>query len=73
MRWRLISRNPVLDCERPRVEQPELNVFSEVEIARLWSAYGELEAQASPEEQVWWCLARTLTFVALNSPASVSA
>ena len=67
VRWRLISRNPVTDCERPRVEQPELNVLSELEIARLWSAYGELEAEAEPEEQAWWRLARTLTYVALGT------
>jgi integrase len=67
VRWRLIQRNPVLDCERPRVEQAEMNVLTEVEIARLWGAYGELEAEAEPEERVWWSLARTLTFVALGT------
>jgi integrase len=67
VRWRLMERNPVLDCERPRVEQAEMNVLSEVEIARLWSAYGELEVDAEPEEQLWWGLARTLTFVALGT------
>jgi integrase len=67
VRWRLMERNPVLDCERPRVEQTEMNVLSEVEIARLWSAYGELEAAAELEEQLWWRLGRTLTFVALGT------
>jgi integrase len=67
VRWRLIGRNPVVDCERPRVAQPELNVLSEVEVARLWGAYGELETEAGPEEKVWWRLARTLTFVALGT------
>jgi integrase len=67
VRWRLIERNPVTDCERPRVEQAELNVLSETEIARLWSAYGELEREAEPAAQVWWRLARTLTFVALGT------
>jgi integrase len=67
VRWRLIERNPVADCERPRVERPELNVLSEVEIARLWSAYGELESEAEPAEQTWWRLARALTFVALGT------
>jgi integrase len=67
VRWRLIQRNPVTDCERPRVEQAELNVLSETEIARLWSAYGELESEAEPAERVWWRLARTLTFVALGT------
>jgi integrase len=67
LRWRLIERNPVTDCERPRVEQAELNVLNETEIARLWSAYGELETEAEPGEQVWWRLARTLAFVALGT------
>jgi len=35
VRLRLITRNPVLDVERPRVEQSEMSVLSEVEIARL--------------------------------------
>jgi len=67
VRWRLIKRCPVSDCERPRVEQAELNVLSEAEIARLWSAYGELESEAEHDEQGWWRLARTLTFVALGT------
>jgi integrase len=67
VRWRLIQRNPVLECERPRVEQAELNVLSEVEIGRLWSAYGELERAAPPTEKVWWRLGRTLTFIALGT------
>jgi integrase len=67
VRWRLIQRNPVTDCERPRVDQPELNVLSETEVARLWSAYGKLEAGAEPTERIWWRLARTLTFVALGT------
>lgn len=68
VRWRLIRRNPVTDCERPRVEQPELNVLSEVEIARLWSAYGELEREAEDEDaRAWWRIAQALTFVALGT------
>ena len=67
VRWRLIARNPVLDCERPRVEQPEMNVLTEAEIARLWSAYGELEAEADEDVKRWWRLSRTLTFVGLGT------
>jgi integrase len=67
VRWRLIQRNPVLDVERPRVEQSEMNVLSEIEIARLWRAYGELEEETSTEERVWWRLTCTLTFVALGT------
>ena len=67
VRWRLIQRNPVLDVERPRVEQSEMNVLSEIEIASLWRAYGELEEETSTEERVWWRLTCTLTFVALGT------
>ena len=67
VRWRLIERNPVADCERRRVERPELNILSEAEIAPLRSPYGELEAEAKPDEPAWWRLARTLTFVGLGT------
>jgi integrase len=67
VRWRLLQRNPVLDCERPRIEQTEMNVLTEVEIARLWTAYGALEQEANDPERAWWRLARTLTFVALGT------
>jgi integrase len=67
VRWRLIARNPVSDCDRPRIEQPELHVLSEVEIARLLTAYRELEAEADEEKKVWWGTARTLTFVCLGT------
>jgi integrase len=67
VRWRLIQRNPVTDSERPRLRQPELNVLTETEIARLWHAYNDLEDHAASDEQPWWQLARTLTFVALGT------
>jgi len=68
IRWRLIRHNPVSDIERPRVEQPDLNVLTEIEIARLWTAYTQLETDAEDVEQKqWWRLARTLTFVALGT------
>ncbi len=68
VRWRLIRHNPVGDIPRPRVEQPELHVLSEAEIARLWAAYTQLETdEPDPERKQWWQLARTLTFVALGT------
>jgi integrase len=67
IRWRLIQRNPVVECDRPRVEQPEMNILTETEVGRLWTAYLQLEAEATPDQQVWWRLARTLTFVALGT------
>jgi len=65
VRWRLITRNPVADAERPRLHQPELNVLTQTEIARLASAYNQLEQDAEDHEQSWWRLARTLIFFAL--------
>ena len=68
VRWRLISRNPVTDCDRPRVEQPDLNVLTETEIARLWTAYNQLEHDAEEDsDKAWWRLARTITFTALTT------
>jgi integrase len=67
VRWRLISRNPVSDCDRPRVEPPDLQILSEVEIARLLTSYRELEAEAEEEKKAWWRIARALTFVCLGT------
>jgi integrase len=73
VRWRLIRHNPVHDCDRPRLHTPEMNVLTEPEIARLWTAYTQLEnaaAENTPidtEQPAWWRLARTLTFVALGT------
>jgi hypothetical protein len=51
VRWRLISRNPVQDCDRPRLQQAELNVLTETEIAALWNAYTQLEHETDDEQQ----------------------
>lgn len=67
VRWRVIQRNPVQDADRPRVNQPELNILTAAEIGRLWTAYHELEQSAASDEQQWWRLARTITFVALST------
>jgi len=68
IRWRLIRHNPVSDIQRPRVEQTDMNVLTETEIARLWTAYTQLETDAEDVEQKqWWRLARTLTFTALGT------
>jgi len=68
VRWKLMRSNPVADCERPRVQQPELNILTGVEIARLWTAYTQLEHDtATEEEKEWWRIARTLTYVALGT------
>ena len=46
-----------------------MQVLSEVEIARLWSAHGELEREPSAEERPWWQLARRATRPALERRA----
>jgi hypothetical protein len=38
----------------PRLHQPEMNVLTETEIAALWNAYLQLEADATDEEQHVW-------------------
>jgi integrase len=67
LRQRLIRLNPVADCERPRCEPPEMQVLSEVEIARLAQAYRELAQEASEEEHPWWLLAYAVTFTGLGT------
>ena len=39
VRWRLIRHNPVTDCDRPRLQQADMNILTEPEIAHLWTAY----------------------------------
>ena len=51
IRWRLVRTNPVALVDRPRVENPEMNVLSEAEIARLLAAYAELEGEAGDAER----------------------
>jgi integrase len=67
VRRRLIRKNPVDDVERPRCERPEMQVLSGAEIARLWTAYGEMEDEASAAERPWWQLARAITFAGLGT------
>jgi integrase len=66
-RWRLLRSNPMVDAERPRVEDPYIRVPSQEEIAALSRAYEELESEADEEKHPWWRLARTISFVALGT------
>jgi integrase len=66
--WRLIRTNPVAHVDRPRVEQPEMAVLTEAEIARLTTAYNELELDACTDyERARWRLARVITLVILGT------
>jgi len=66
IRRRLIRTNPVRDCDRPRVEQPDMQILTAAEIARLDSAYQQLETAATTDAgQAWWRVAHTITLVGL--------
>jgi integrase len=65
--WRLIRSNPMAGIDRPRVEQPEMNILTDVEIARLLNAYDQLHRDAPTEERDWWLLAKTLVETALGT------
>jgi hypothetical protein len=51
--WRLIRTNPLASIDQPRLAQPEMNVLTEVEIARLTAAYDELSLDADEPERQW--------------------
>ncbi|MCP9486312.1 MAG: hypothetical protein MSC30_10655 [Gaiellaceae bacterium MAG52_C11] len=65
--WRLIRTNPVASIDRPRMEQPEMSVLSEAEIARLSVAYEELVGEAAEGERAWWLLAKAIVVTALGT------
>jgi integrase len=65
--WRLIRTNPVSSIDRPSLTQPDMNVLTEAEIARLASAYDELADTASDAEQAWWLLAKAIVLTALGT------
>ena len=67
VRWRLIRHNPVSDCDRPRLHQPDLNILTETEIAQLQRTYKQLIETSDAGERAWWQLAHTITFVALGT------
>jgi integrase len=65
--WRLIRTNPIASIDRPRMEQPEMSVLTEVEIARLSVAYDELAGEAAERERPWWLLAKAIVVTALGT------
>ena len=65
--WRLIRANPVSSIDRPSLQQPEMSVLTETEIARLANAYDELIAEASGAERGWWSLAKAIVLTALGT------
>ncbi|MBA2569154.1 MAG: site-specific integrase [Actinobacteria bacterium] len=65
LRWRLVDVDPTAGVESPKSEQPEMQVLTEAEVARLLVAYRELGGE-SPED-AWWNLTRRLVTVALGT------
>src|SRR5262249_44864809 len=69
MRWNLVQRNPAALVDPPRaLDEPETEVLTEVEIARLLIAYRELELNPPKDtEREWWALSRRIVTVALGT------
>lgn len=67
-RWRLVGVNPLDEVAPPRVEEGEMHVLTEAEIARLLTAYQELRGETSGDgDAEWWPLTRRLVQVALGT------
>jgi integrase len=67
IRWRLVTANPVEMVDPPRGDGAEPEVLSEVEVAKLLTAYRRLEREAGEEEREWWALSRRFVTVALGT------
>jgi integrase len=65
--WRLVRSNPLIFVDRPRADQPEIQILSEAEIAEYLSAFHQYELEADEHERVWWFLMRTLVVVDLGT------
>jgi integrase len=66
-RWRRVRSNPLDDVDRPRLENPETVILTEAEVAGLLEAYKLLAFDATPEEAVWWDMARRMVLVVLGT------
>ena len=67
-RWKLVAHNPVEDVDAPRPDSGEMTVLTEAEIARLPTAYKQLEADPPKDTTAAdWRQARRLVTVALGS------
>jgi len=65
--WRLIRTNPTDGIDRPRLNQPEMNILTEPEIARLLAAYDQMADAADDHERDWWQLAKSIVITALGT------
>lgn len=51
VRRRHLRINPAISVELPKLTQVEMNILTEVEVSRLWTAYGELETPAPDDDR----------------------
>jgi integrase len=65
--WRLIRTNPTNGIDRPRLNQPEMNILTEPEIDRLLAAYDQLAIAGGETEYEWWQLAKSIVITALGT------
>jgi integrase len=66
--WRLIRSNPVTFVDRPRLEEPEILILNEAEIARYLSAFAQLEREETDQlKRVCWTGMRRLVITALGT------
>jgi integrase len=65
--WRLMRSNPIESVDRPRLQNLEMNVLTELEVQQLRHAFDELALAARERERFWWLLANTLVLVALGT------
>jgi len=68
IRWRKVRSNPVEMIDPPKGDETEIEVLTEIEIAKLLAAYRELEAEEeNDDEHEWWGLARRIVTVAVGT------
>jgi len=67
--WRLIRSNPLMYVDRPRVDQPEVRILNEAEIARYLAAFRQFqeEEEADERERVFWSDMRELVMTDLGT------
>ena len=67
IKWRRMRTNPVDAVDRPTLQQPEMTVLTETEIARLTTAYDQLLNTPDEADRRWFALAKTVTLTVLGT------
>jgi integrase len=65
-KWKRIRENPLEDVDALKVEQAEMVILSEDEVARLLAAYNELGTR-DEENAAWWSMTRRMVVVTLGT------